>query len=223
MRNSSLTINTVLFLALTACSAVDDELQDSSQHSESGEPDESGQEEEFKVFPLPDDPNPYWCDDTCSLYSDCGQTCDEYPIGLSTCGNFGICNDSDDDGYLYPADNCPLTSNDQSDCDYDEIGDACDPLSGTVDTEIITQYDGTAWGPSQTILCTCNGVKYRSVYDIYGEYLQTETTYCAGPMSGQTDTDLEYQGSEPVFSCYGVYGGCALNQNGCWDTPFPTC
>lgn len=189
--------------------------------SDSGVP-EASTTYEPRDFPLPDDPNPYWCHNICSYQSSCSSNCDQYPFGSSTCGNYGLCSDLDGDGVDHGEDNCSGTYNPgQENCDGDSKGDACDALDATVDTETIVQYQYSEWGPGS--ICSCDGVFYGAIWDVYYEYLETSTTYCAGPQAGQTDTDLDYQGSFADFACYWPQGGCPIGQFGCNPGNFTTC
>lgn len=56
---------------------------------------EDGETMQPTYFPGGGDPNPYWCHNICSFSSSCSRPCDEYPVGLSTCGQYGVCCEPD--------------------------------------------------------------------------------------------------------------------------------
>jgi hypothetical protein len=73
------------------------------------------------------------CAQVCGETAACTTRCLDEDV-ITTCGGFGHCmpGDDDGDGIYVPHDNCPSVANpNQSDCDGDGRGDACDPENGT--------------------------------------------------------------------------------------------
>ncbi len=133
------------------------------------------------------------------------------------------CTDPDGDGVVNLYDNCDYQTNpNQSDCDGDGSGDACDSQSGTVSTgqsSVHTGYD--IW--TSHVACY-NGSGFSPAYPIYS-YFNTQTiTYCAGPQTGQTETlssSFAYERRAASPSCWKSYGGCSSNNVS--SPPSPVC
>jgi hypothetical protein len=73
------------------------------------------------------------CASVCGPTVSCDLRCDLVAGEPSSCGDLGRCidGDADADGVVYSQDNCPIQANpDQSDCDGDGRGDACETDPG---------------------------------------------------------------------------------------------
>lgn len=73
------------------------------------------------------------CSAVCGPTASCDTLCENVPGEPMNCGDFGVCagGDIDGDGVPYPQDNCPRVYNpNQSDCDRDGRGDACETDPG---------------------------------------------------------------------------------------------
>lgn len=83
------------------------------------------------------------------------EECTAYAAGGGVLQPYVAATDTDGDGYLDNADNCPAVANNQADLDRDGLGDACD---SDIDGDTVSNDDELAIGQRATVF---NGVDCR--------------------------------------------------------------
>ncbi|HEY9221066.1 MAG TPA: endonuclease [Lutibacter sp.] len=117
--------------------------------------------------------------------------------------------DTDEDGILDAADNCPTVANaDQLDTDGDGVGDVCDSCANTPNGEIVN-----ANGCSQSQIDDDNDGVMNNV-DACSNTPSGETVNASGCSTSQTDADADGV-KDNVDICPNTPNGESVNTNGC--------
>lgn len=206
----------MMAMLMQAC-ATDDTFE---SLAEAEQEDPTSPEVQAQRIPPSGGDNPsYWCHDTCIATSRCSRVCDEYPIGLSTCGHYGVCNDLDGDGVYYPQDNCEHVYNpNQANCDGDGAGDACDSMNATSSTVSVQTYV-QSYLNSNVATCSKYMRYWEALTDRYWVEDKTTTVYCGPEANKGTVVSYSNGRNKDLFVCHYLVGTCPAGSS--WEDPPP--
>lgn len=160
------------------------------------------------------DAKPQYCSYECSSSDCCNSVCTDQETGVViTCGQYGICNwsDQDCDG-IGAGDNCPTVSNPgQQNCDGDAYGDACDSQNASYQyvsgSNRICYINGYPW---------YDGQQWNSDVYAYHQSEYEDVSSCGAPdifVNSYNEWHTCYDEDYPYQCCWWWFGGYECAQN----------